>query len=59
LYVFCLTLTSTKKYGYDCKSNIKEKGNDVHSIISTITVYEALKVMGEKTGAVLLLKIIY
>jgi hypothetical protein len=24
------------------------KGNDVHSIVSTITVYEALKVMGGK-----------
>jgi CBS domain-containing protein len=32
------------------------KGNDVHSIISTITVYEALKVMGEKNvGAVLVI----
>lgn len=33
------------------------KGNDVHSIISTITVYEALKVMGEKNvGAVLVIE---
>jgi CBS domain-containing protein len=33
------------------------KGNDVHAIISTITVYEALKVMGEKNvGAVLVIE---
>lgn len=33
------------------------KGNDVHSIVSTITVYEALKVMGEKNvGAVLVIE---
>jgi CBS domain-containing protein len=36
---------------------LSEKGNDVHSIISTITVYEALKVMGEKNvGAVLVIE---
>ncbi|CAM2808697.1 CBS domain-containing protein [Flavobacterium frigoris] len=33
------------------------KGNDVHSIVSSITVYEALKVMGEKNvGAVLVIE---
>jgi len=33
------------------------KGNEVHSIVSTITVYEALKVMGEKNvGAVLVIE---
>jgi CBS domain-containing protein len=33
------------------------KGNDVYSIVSTITVYEALKVMGEKNvGAVLVIE---
>lgn len=33
------------------------KGHDVHSIVSTITVYEALKVMGEKNvGAVLVIE---
>lgn len=33
------------------------KGSDVHSIVSTITVYEALKVMGEKNvGAVLVIE---
>ncbi|MBE0391650.1 CBS domain-containing protein [Flavobacterium sp. PL002] len=33
------------------------KGNDVHSIISTITVYDALKVLGEKNvGAVLVIE---
>jgi CBS domain-containing protein len=33
------------------------KGNDVHSIVSTITVYDALKVMGEKNvGAVLVIE---
>lgn len=33
------------------------KGNDIHSIVSTITVYEALKVMGEKNvGAVLVIE---
>ncbi|NGY36288.1 CBS domain-containing protein [Flavobacterium sp. XN-5] len=33
------------------------KGHDVYSIVSTITVYEALKVMGEKNvGAVLVIE---
>ena len=33
------------------------KGNAVHSIVSTITVYDALKVMGEKNvGAVLIIE---
>jgi CBS domain-containing protein len=33
------------------------KGSEVHSIVSTITVYEALKVMGEKNvGAVLIIE---
>jgi len=33
------------------------KGKEVHSILSTITVYEALKVMGEKNiGAVLIIE---
>jgi CBS domain-containing protein len=33
------------------------KGNEVHSIVSTITVYDALKVMGEKNvGAVLVIE---
>jgi CBS domain-containing protein len=33
------------------------KGNDIHSIVSSITVYEALKVMGEKNvGAVLVIE---
>lgn len=33
------------------------KGSEVHSIVSTITVYEALKVMGEKNvGAVLVIE---
>jgi len=33
------------------------KGNEVHSIISTITVYEALGIMGEKNvGAVLIIE---
>jgi hypothetical protein len=30
-------------------NQILRKGNVVHSIVSSITVYEALKVMGEKT----------
>lgn len=33
------------------------KGNEVHSIVSTITVYDALKVMGEKNvGSVLVIE---
>jgi hypothetical protein len=28
---------------------LSAKGNVVHSIVSSITVYEALKLMGEKT----------
>lgn len=36
---------------------LDEKGNEVHCIISTITVYEALKIMGEKNvGAVLVIE---
>jgi CBS domain-containing protein len=36
---------------------LSTKGNEVHSIVSTITVYEALKVMGEKNiGAVLIIE---
>lgn len=36
---------------------LSTKGNDVHSITSTITVYDALKVMGEKNvGAVLVIE---
>lgn len=33
------------------------KGNEVHSILSTITVYEALRIMGEKNvGALLIIE---
>ncbi len=36
---------------------LAEKGNEVHSIVSTITVYEALKIMGERNvGAVLVIE---
>lgn len=36
---------------------LRVKGNEIHSISSTITVYEALKVMGEKNiGAVLVIE---
>lgn len=36
---------------------LRVKGTETHSIISTITVYEALKVMGEKNiGAVLVIE---
>jgi CBS domain-containing protein len=36
---------------------LKEKGNVVHSILSTITVYEALRIMGERNvGAVLVIE---
>ncbi len=36
---------------------LSTKGKDVHSIVSTITVYDALKVMGEKNvGAVLVIE---
>jgi CBS domain-containing protein len=36
---------------------LSAKGNDVHSIVSSITVYDALKVMGEKNvGAVLVIE---
>lgn len=36
---------------------LKEKGTEVHSICSTITVYEALKIMGERNvGAVLIIE---
>lgn len=36
---------------------LSAKGKDVHSIVSTITVYDALKVMGEKNvGAVLVIE---
>ena len=36
---------------------LSAKGNVVHSIVSSITVYEALKVMGEKNvGAVLVIE---
>lgn len=36
---------------------LKEKGTEVHSILSTITVYEALKIMGERNvGAVLVIE---
>jgi CBS domain-containing protein len=36
---------------------LSEKGNEVHSILSTITVYEALRIMGEKNvGAVLVIE---
>lgn len=36
---------------------LSEKGNEVHSIPSTISVYEALRIMGEKNiGAVLVIE---
>jgi len=36
---------------------LSTKGKEVHSILSTITVYDALKVMGEKNvGAVLIIE---
>ncbi|SEA55294.1 CBS domain-containing protein [Flavobacterium gillisiae] len=36
---------------------LNKKGNEVHSILSTITVYEALRIMGEKNvGAVLVIE---
>jgi CBS domain-containing protein len=36
---------------------VNEKGNQVYSIVSTITVYEALGIMGEKNvGAVLVIE---
>ncbi|WP_026714889.1 CBS domain-containing protein [Flavobacterium daejeonense] len=36
---------------------LKEKGSDVYSIVSTITVFEALRIMGEKNvGAVLVIE---
>jgi CBS domain-containing protein len=36
---------------------LKTKGNETFSIVSTITVYEALKVMGEKNiGAILVIE---
>lgn len=36
---------------------LNEKGNEVHSILSTITVYEALRIMGERNiGAVLVIE---
>ncbi len=36
---------------------LSKKGNEVHSIVSTITVYEAIKVMGEKNiGSVLIIE---
>lgn len=36
---------------------LTEKGHDVHSILSNITVYEALRIMGEKNvGAVLVIE---
>lgn len=36
---------------------LEEKGKEVHSILSTITVYEALRIMGERNvGAVLILE---
>ncbi|WPR70859.1 CBS domain-containing protein [Flavobacterium sp. NG2] len=36
---------------------LAEKGNEVHSIVSTITVYEALRIMGERNvGAVLVIE---
>jgi CBS domain-containing protein len=55
---YFLTL-STKIFQYDCKSNIKRKGNVVHSIVSSITVYEALKLMGEKNVGAVLVRIMY
>lgn len=36
---------------------LSEKGNEIHSIVSTITVYEALRIMGERNiGAVLVIE---
>lgn len=36
---------------------LSEKGSDVYSIVSTITVYEALRIMGERNiGAVLVIE---
>jgi CBS domain-containing protein len=36
---------------------LSKKGNEVFSVVSTITVYEALKVMGEKNiGAILVIE---
>ena len=36
---------------------LNQKGNEVHSILSTITVYEALRTMGERNiGAVLVIE---
>lgn len=36
---------------------LSKKGTEVHSIVSTITVYEALRIMGEKNvGAVLVIE---
>jgi CBS domain-containing protein len=37
-------------------NQILSKGNVVHSIVSSITVYEALKLMGEKNVAVLVIE---
>jgi CBS domain-containing protein len=40
---------------YDCKQS--KQRNEVHSIPSTITVYEALRIMGERNvGAVLVIE---
>lgn len=36
---------------------LSKKGNEIYSIVSTITVYEAIKVMGEKNiGSVLIIE---
>ena len=36
---------------------LSEKGNEIHSIVSTITVYEALRTMGERNiGAILVIE---
>ena len=45
-----------KFFRYDCKSNINAKGKNVYSLRTTTTVYEAMKVMGEKNiGAILII----
>jgi CBS domain-containing protein len=55
--LFFLTLLSTKFFKMTVNQILSAKGNVVYSIVSSITVYEALKVMGEKKiGAVLVIE---
>jgi CBS domain-containing protein len=57
MYYFFLTLASLKQTIMTVNQILSVKGRDVYSIPSSITVFEALRIMGEKNiGAVLVIE---